>query len=236
MEKEVEKVIDMNQLIFIFRMKWLYILITGFVSLCITFCYFNFLVPEQYSASAQLYIDIRKISSEGKETYINSTHIVTAKELAATYAYIIETNIVLDKVIDDLDLNINQGVLASKISVSIIEDTPVLKIIVIDENKQLAYQIVKKLIEVAPDIINAKIDSGKLISIDKPTVSSSPVSPNVMRNTAIGGVLGLVVSYTVCVLITLSNNKIKTPEDIQRILDIPVLGAIPSLEHITRKK
>lgn len=211
-------------------------MIAGIVAASITFCYFNFFVTEQYSASAQLYIDIRKISSEGKETYINSVHITTAKELAATYAYVLETNIVLDEVIDDLDLNISQSTLASKINVSIIEDIPVLKISVIDEDRKLAYLIVKKIVEIAPDIINAKIDSGKLVSIDKPTVSSSPVSPNVVQNTLIGGVLGVVLCYGVCVLIVLSNNKIKTPEDIQKILNMPILGSIPSLDHIEQKK
>ena len=235
-EKESENVINLLDIFNVLRMRWLYILISGILLAAISFCYFSFFVPEQYSASAQLFIDIRKVSSEGKDTYINSTHITTAKELASTYAHIIETNIVLDEVIDELDLNMNMGALASKINISIIEDTPVLRVSVIDTDYNRALKIVTKVIEVAPDVINAKIDSGKLIAIDKPTVSTTPVSPNITRNTLIAFIVGAGICYGIFLFIRMIDNKIKTPDDIQRVLDMPFLGVIPSLEHIQKKK
>lgn len=235
MDMQKENVINISDLLGVFRVRWLVILVTGVLVAVISFCYFNFFVPDQYRASAQLYIDIRKVSSEGKDTYIDDSHISAAKELASTYAYIIETNTVLESVIDELNLNISQSELASKISVSIIEDTPVLKLSVTDVDRTRAYKIVLKIVEIAPEIINAKIDSGKLVSIDKPTVSSSPVSPNVPRNTAIAFAVGICVSYGFFLLLKMADNKIKSPEDIQKMLDMPFLGAIPSLEHIQKK-
>lgn len=235
LDRDNENIINIGEFINILRIKWFKIFLSGVLVALLSFCYFNFFVTEKYSASAQLFIDIRKVSSEGKDTYIDASHIMAAKELASTYTYIIETNVVLENVINELDLDMSQGALASKISVSIIEDTPVLKLSVIDEDRTRAYKIVSKIVEIAPEIINAKIDSGKLVSIDNPTVSSSPVSPNVMRNTAIAFVIGVCTSCAFFMFLRMIDNKIKSPEDIQRILDMPFLGTIPSLEHIQRK-
>ena len=227
--------VSVSDLLNILRVRWLVILIVGVFVATVTFCYYNFFVEEQYRASAQMFVDTRKESSEGKDTYINSTHIVAAKELANTYIHVIKTNTILDTVIDELGLNMSYSQLYSRINISVVEDTQMLRISVVDANRERALSIVTKIVEIAPDMINGKIDSGKLISIDRPSVSSAPVSPNVPVNTAIGFVAGIFVSFAFYLVSHLLDNKFKSGEDIQKILDIPVLGVIPSLEHISSK-
>ena len=236
METENEKVINFFDLFRVLSKRWIIVLVSGLLVAAISFCYFSFFVTEKYSASAQLFIDIRKVSSEGKDTYITTYHITTAKELATTYAYVIKTNIVLDTVIDELNLDISEKALADSIAISVVDDTPVLRINVTNPDKNIALKILTKLIEVAPEIINAKIDSGKLIAIDKPTVSSNPVSPNVPRNTSLGFFAGMFAVYVYFVLRMLTDNKIKSVDDINKTFDIAVLGVIPSLEHISKGK
>lgn len=227
--------ISVSDLINILKIRWLPILLTGVILAVLTFGYTKLFIIPQYAASAQLFVDTRRESSEGKDTYIQSSHIVAAKELATTYIHVIKTNTILNSVIDELGLNTNYSALRGKISVSVVEDTQILKISVTDADPQTALSIVSKLVELTPTVINAKIDSGKLISIDSPVVTSSPVSPNTMSNTVIGFVCGVLVVYIYFVIVRLLDNKIKSVEDIQKTLDLPVLGVIPALEHISSK-
>ena len=235
MNKKYANELGVSDILNIFRIRWLVILIVGVLVATVSFCYYNFFVAEQYRASAQLFADTRKESSDGKDTYINSAHITAAKELANTYTYVIKTNTILDTVIKELNLDMSYSQLASKINISVVDETQVLRISVTDVDKMRALAIVTKIVEKAPDIINAKIDSGKLISIDAPTVTSAPVSPNVPRNTLIGFVIGVFITFAFYIIRRLLDNKFRSAEDIHRILDMPLLGVIPSLEHISSK-
>ena len=51
-----------------------------------------------------------------------------------------------------------------------------------------------------------------------------------MRNTAMGGVAGLVISLGIIFLTVLLDNKINTEEDVTKYLDLTVVGVIPEYE------
>ena len=147
MNKKYVNELGVSDILNIFRIRWLVILIVGVLAATVSFCYYNFFVAEQYRASAQLFVDTRKESSDGKDTYINSAHISAAKELANTYTYVIKTNTILDTVIKELNLDMSYSQLASKISISVVDETQVLRISVIDVDKMRALAIVTKIVE-----------------------------------------------------------------------------------------
>ena len=66
-------------------------------------------------------------------------------------------------------------------------------------------------------------------------VSSSPISPNVNKTTLIALAIGVLGTYAVFVIVRVLDNKVKSADDIVRMLDIPVLGVIPDLDHISSK-
>ncbi len=235
MDKKYTKELNLSDFIGILKSHWLVLLVTAVFCAVLVFGYSKIFVTPEYRASAQMFVDTRKASSEGKDTYINQTQIAAAKELASTYVHIIKTNVVLNKVIEELDLDMSHNQLKNKITAEVIDDTQLLKIYVTDANKETALKIAEKLVEIAPDMVNEKVDSGKLISIDQPEVSSSPVSPNVTQNTLIGFIAGFVLLYIFFLVRRLLDNKFKSAESIQKILDLPVLGVIPSLDKVSSK-
>jgi capsular polysaccharide biosynthesis protein len=66
--------------------------------------------------------------------------------------------------------------------------------------------------------------------VDKAKVPSSPVKPRPLMNIAIAGVLGIMVGLGIIFLIEYLDNTIKTPDDVQKYLGLPVLGSIPNFE------
>ena len=63
--------------------------------------------------------------------------------------------------------------------------------------------------------------------IDKAIVPKIPVKPNKIMNIAIAGVLGVMISLFVIFLLEYMDNKIKSPQDIQKYLELPLLGVVP---------
>ena len=54
-----------------------------------------------------------------------------------------------------------------------------------------------------------------------------------MMNVAIAAVLGMMIGLFVVFVLEYLDNKIKTPQDVEKHLDLPILGVIPN-EKIER--
>ena len=65
--------------------------------------------------------------------------------------------------------------------------------------------------------------------IDRAQVPGGPIKPNQLYNLAIGLLLGLMLGAALAILFEFMDDTLKTPEDIERQLKLPVLGIIPKL-------
>lgn len=84
--------------------------------------------------------------------------------------------------------------------------------------------------------INEQMHSGNLQIVDPAVVPHNPIKPRVKLNIAIGGVLGLFVGVGLAFLLEFVDNTIKTKEDVERVLGLPVIGQIPEFESNGKSK
>ena len=228
-----ENVISIFELFHILKKRWLLLLVTGIFTATIGFFYSSVFITPQYRASAKMMIDTRNDLS----STITSSQLSVAKQLALTFAEIIKTNAVLNPVIEELGLEETHLSLKGKLSIRVIEDTQILQINLTYPDSKKALEILEKIVEVAPKIINESkdINSGRIILIDIPVSSSSPISPNISRNTVIAFLVGFVGVYVFFLVKRILDNKIRSAEDILTIFDLPVLGVIPDPSRIASK-
>jgi capsular exopolysaccharide synthesis family protein len=71
--------------------------------------------------------------------------------------------------------------------------------------------------------------------IDRGHVPTLPTSPNVPMNLALSLTFGLICGAAVAVGVDLLDRSVKTPEDVERELRIPFLGAIPAFDPAWKK-
>ena len=62
-----------------------------------------------------------------------------------------------------------------------------------------------------------------------------PIKPKKTQNVLIAGILGLFIGTGVSFALEYMNRTIRTPEDVQQYLDLPVLGSIPHFDSDTRE-
>ena len=67
--------------------------------------------------------------------------------------------------------------------------------------------------------------------IDEAQVPKNPIKPRPMLNIAIAGVLGLMFGIFLVFLLEYLDNTIKTPEDVEKYLQLSVIGAIPKVKN-----
>ena len=84
--------------------------------------------------------------------------------------------------------------------------------------------------------INEVMELGDIRIIDEARIPNSPIKPNKKLNLAIGGILGLMLGVMLTFFLEYMDNTIKTTDDIERYLGLPVLGLIPKVTQKTKRK
>lgn len=183
-----------------------------------------FLIKPTYSASAQMLVNNR---NEQQTTAITQSDINASSSLVNTYSIILKSHDVLEKVIDDCNLNCTSESLSRMVSVSSVNSTQVMKITVQSKNAQQALEICTDLVKLAPDAIVKAMDEGSVTTVSSPYTTGRPDSPSKRKYTMFGALLGLIACLGVIVFKEITNDKFKTTEDIRTVLDLNILGVIP---------
>ena len=177
----------------------------------------------QYQSSTTVLVDYRASESET----VTSSDLDLSKKLVRTYTEIIKSLTILNPVIEEMDLSLTPNELLKKISVSQVNETEIIKISVTDEDPILARDIANTLAEIFSEEIShiMKVDSTSIL--DEAVLPTTPLAQNKVTKIAIAGILGMMVSVGLVFLFEYLDRSIKTADETESLLGVPVLGVIP---------
>ncbi len=72
--------------------------------------------------------------------------------------------------------------------------------------------------------------------IDKAIVPTNPVRPRKLLNTAIAGILGFFVAVGLTFILEQMDTTLKSLEEVERLVNAPILGVIPDFTKVQRKR
>jgi len=207
---------------------WIIVLIT-IVAMLASGIISYFYLDKIYESSTTLIVNKQKDDNE-KEVQYTYNDILLSQKLVSTYTEIAKSSYVLERVIKELNLDLSPAQLKEMIAVSAVGDTQIIRITVSDVFPARATVIAEKMAELLPIRVSELEMPDNVKVVDKAKVPSSPVKPRPLMNIAIAGVLGIMVGLGIIFLIEYLDNTIKTPDDVQKYLGLPVLGSIPNFE------
>ena len=227
-----EKTVDIMQLVRAVWSKWYIVVVAGILAAAICFVYSSFFITPLYKANSTMLVDLRNsVHDDLSFEKVNYVYTTISQDLyVSTLAYVMKTNTVLEPVIEELNLNETVSSLASKITVSTMSETLLIKVSIQHPNPKKAVEIIKAIGKTAPEIINQRITAGYITEIEAPSVSSSPVSPDTTKNTLVGGAAGAFLAAAVIIALAVLNNRVMSVADLQNAVDLPLLGVIPALK------
>ncbi|MEW1961042.1 polysaccharide biosynthesis tyrosine autokinase [Microbacterium sp. NPDC077644] len=187
--------------------------------------------PTRYSASTELFISAQASTGTPAELNLARTY---AQQAATSYVEIISSSLVLQPVIDDLGLDTTVGALAAAVTASAANLSTAITVAVTDENPGQAARIANAIGEsftaVVAEQLERPVDSRPSIvridTLEAAQVPTSPAAPNVRLIVILGALLGLGAGIGVAVLRSVLDNRIRTIEDVERAISVPVLGGI----------
>ncbi|NLY66955.1 MAG: capsular biosynthesis protein [Tissierellia bacterium] len=192
----------------------LFMLASGLVS--------YYVIDKKYEASTTLMI-VTTDEIEYNEILLN-------QKLASIYSELIKTRAVANKVIENLKLRISYEQYKSKVKVNFVEDAGLIRIQVSDKNPKLAADIANEIALVFIEDVKRVMRVENIQVIDEAQVPTKPVSPKPVLNISIAGILGFMIGVFISFLKEYLDNTIKSYEDVEKYLELQVLGAIPKFK------
>lgn len=216
----------------LFRSLWkrkLVILLVAIITSSVAFAYSTFVIKPEFTSTTRIYVVNR---DQGEKSGLTNQDLQAGTYLVKDYREIILSQDVLEEVVSDLKLDLTPKGLANKIKVTVPVDTRIVSISVKDKQPEEASRIANSLREVAAEKIVAVTRVSDVTTLEEARPATTPSSPNVRRNTLFGFLGGAVVTVIAVLLIELLDTRVKRPEDVEDVLQIPLLGLVPDLDKM----
>lgn len=217
-----ENEIDLLELFYVVLHKWkmivLSLLLTGACGCLISI----FLITPQYESTSVLYV-------LSKSTSITSlADIQMGSSLTNDYVEVVTSRPIIEQVIQNLGLtDETYESLKDKVSIDNPANTRLLKITVRDPQADVAKAIADELADVSKSFISIKMDQAAPTVTQYGYADGEPVTPNTVKNTVLGALIGAVLAIGVVIVSYLLNDTIMTTDDIEKKLGMTVLASIP---------
>ena len=221
--------IDLKELFEIFWHKKAQIILIILIFMVIGIIYTVGFVTPMYSSSTTLVLAGTASSTEEQSTNtITTADLTINSKLVATYSELVKSKNILGQVISNLGINVNEEQLRQNVQVTSVEDTELIEITVSNENAEYAAKIANEIAKVFEEKIAKEIyNINNVHIVDEATVSANPSNVNHLKNIVIFAFIGVVVAGMYVLITNMLDTTVKTQEDIEKEIKIPVLASIP---------
>ena len=216
-----EDVIDLSEL---FRaiLKHIKLIIV----LCILFGVGGFfgtklLIAPTYTASTSIYLT-PQISESGSLDYMANSKLVT------NAVNLLTQNNIMSEVAKDVGLDSASSV-KKFVSVTNESNTEIITISATTTDPKLSKDIANDTVSTFIRTMQKNLNVRNIEVVDKAKLSYVPSGPNVKKNTMMAGGVGLLVGVGYAILKFLLDNRLRTKDEAEKYLGIPVFCEIPEL-------
>ena len=224
MHEEQFDEIDLREIFQIIRKHLALIIIIPIIFAALGAAVNIFFIDRIYESSTTLIVMREKDAKEE----ISKTDVDLSKSLIYTYAEMAKSNTVLESTANALNINkLNK----KDITVSPVKDTQILKVTVQSTDPILAKNIADTLVKQFTSEIQRITKTNNVSVVDYANLPKEPIQPNIIMNTVISGILGLILLVIAIFLKEYLDNTIKTEKDIESLLGISIIGTVPNFNQ-----
>ncbi|MFC7504765.1 polysaccharide biosynthesis tyrosine autokinase [Nocardioides sp. GCM10030258] len=218
---------DFKQFLMVLRRRWISVAALVLVALAASSA-ITFTRTPAYESRAQVFltVDVRDTT----DAYAAS---LFASGRASAYADLASSTELASRVIDQLGLDLTSEQLASRIKAEVVESTSLIELRVKDTDPQraqlIAEVVTNEFTKYVEDLEAPTEGSASQIRVrvtDEATLNRSQVSPDVLLNLVVAGLIGLLVGVALAVARDLLDRTIRTADDVAELTESPVLASI----------
>lgn len=230
-DKDDEITIDLREIAYVLMEKLHYIVMFLLVGAVVFNMYSYFLIKPTYTSTSRLYV-----VSATKDSVVNFSDLSVGTNLTKDYVELLLSYPVLDKVSEkiekDYDYKISSESLQKMISLENPEDTRILNINVITTDPKVSKTIANALADEAVEYIPDTMGTFKPNIAQVAREAKIKTGPSYLKYTAIGALLGTLLCMAWFIFKYLSDDTIKTKEDVEKYFGMTPLAVLPYVEEV----
>ncbi len=229
-----ENTISLQEIAYALKKRWKLIILITIAATLVSAILSFFVIKPQYEAKAKLFIG--KQETQENNAY-NNSDVMMYQQLMKTYAELVKTSDLVTKAVKSANLDYNQdeikGIL-NNLTATPSADTQILDLSFKGGNPKEVLKVTEAITNEFISESKELIPNGNVQVIQKPQLPEHPVSPNKKLNILIAFVLGLMVGIGVVLLLEYLDNTFKSREELEKALELPIIGAIPDYDSIEK--
>ena len=218
-----EQVISISEIIDAVKKRWKIIALCTLIATLVSGIFTFFIIAPTYEASTKVFIGKEESSVEN----YNYNDITMYQKLLKTYSELIKTKDLINRSITNSEYELDVEDVLNNVSVTTVADTQMIQIAYKSTSpniaKNMLENITNEFITTAQDLV----PNGNVRVLETVELPEEPVAPNKKMNIAIAFILGMMVGLGIVFLLEYLDNTYKNKEQLEKDLDIPVLGVIP---------
>lgn len=180
-----------------------------------------------YTASVSMYVLANSSKSQSGTTL--STDLSASQMLTNDVSQLIQSERVLNQTANQLGMT-EQELAGYDVEVTSSTTTRLITIEVTGDTPNSAAAIANGLANTTNTVAQEIMDIEAVNVIDQAAVPTSPSGPPRTLYVAVAFLAGIFVAVAIVVVMDMVNTRIRKPEEIEELLDIPVIGKIPTIK------
>lgn len=182
-----------------------------------------YILSPVYQANTTLYVG-KNIDTGNAIAY---NDIMVGNQLVKDYRELVKSRLIAGMVIKELGLTgMTSSSLSNMLSVNLKNDTRLIEVTAQAKTPEMAQKIADQVAVAFKEKAVELIDVQNVQVIDNAELPSAPVKPKKMLNVAIAAFVGLMAGFGITFLLEYLDSTIKTPNDVEKYIELPVIGAI----------
>ena len=218
-----EQVISISEIIDAVKKRWKIIALTTVLATLVSGIFSFFVISPTYEASTKVFIGKEESSMES----YNYNDITMYQKLLKTYSELIKTKDLINRAITNSKYELKVEEVLNDVSVTTVADTQMTQIAYRSTSPNIAKNMLENITNEFIVTAQELVPNGNVRILESVELPKNPVAPNKKMNIAIAFTLGMMVGFGIVFLLEYLDNTYKNKEQLEKDLDIPVLGVIP---------
>lgn len=208
--------IDLLELLHHFVRKWWLFLIGGAVGGVVFFLVTSFLITPLYESSAT--------------SITAALDMTTGEKLAEDFQIIATSNPVLDGAAEQIKKDNGKEITREQMKKIVTVSDNATRLLVItatSDNPETSALVANAVAQQTSEKMAEITKTDALTTVERAEAAAKPVTPNVLKDTGIGVIVGVGVIGLILLVNFLMNDRIISEADIEKYLGIPTLAVLP---------
>jgi capsular polysaccharide biosynthesis protein len=191
---------------------------------------------DTYTATSLLYVGAKSIDISPTSGSLSGDRVAGLDRLITTFTQLVRTEPIADATAKSGQVPRSPGEIAAHTSAKQVTDASLIRVSFSDRDPAVAAAaanavsaaLVEQVRQFEPR--DTKTEAGEVLSVFEPARRPSAPNPSgLRRNLILTGLFGLIVAGAVLALLEYLDITLRSPDDAERELELPVLGVLPSM-------